>query len=480
MPLGRLRTQRRLGEVGARDLVMTPAEAADLLEEAGLQLDGPAVERLVERTEGWPAGLYLAALALGAEDDVERAVEDFYGDDRLVADYVRDAFLEGLTAAELEFLTRTSLLDRLFGPLCDAILEQDGSAEMLRRLARSNMLLVPLDRRDHEYRYHALLQEMLQAELQRHGGHLEAALHERASRWYAEHDDIDHAVEHAIAAGNRDRAGELIWANTAAYASRGRNATLRRWLAEFSDREITESPALCLTAATTSLSAGDGARVEHWTAAAAEGVKAARPTPESTSLESAARVIRAAGAARDGVVQMRADVVGAYEGLPADSPWRSLCRLIEGVSYHLTGDRNTARTLLEEGSRRGGARGTARADPLSRPARAGQPRRVRPGAGLHERRAGDGGGGHFAVADYPTSGLVFAVAGALVRARSGRTQDASADLRKATELMSEPERDDALVRGGDQSRRRPDAAAARRRAGRAGPARARCPLPAAS
>ena len=479
MPLGRLRTQRRLGEVGVRDLVMTPAEAADLLEEAGLQLDGPAVERLVERTEGWPAGLYLAALALGTEDDVERAVEDFYGDDRLVADYVRDAFLEGLTVAELDFLTRTSLLDRLFGPLCDAILEQDGSAEMLRRLARSNMLLVPLDRRDHEYRYHALLQEMLKAELQRHGGHLEAALHERASRWYAEHDDIDHAVKHAIAAGNRDRAGELIWANTAAYASRGRDATLRRWLGEFSDREITESPALCLTAATTGLSAGDGGRVEHWTAAAAEGVKAARSTPESKSLESAARVIRAAGAARDGVVQMRADVVGAYEGLPADSPWRSLCRLIEGVSYHLAGDRNTARTLLEEGSRRGGA-----AAPHVQTLCLAQLALISLDESDHEQA-------------YTSAELAMAEVGALrgrrlshlgprVRRRCagqgplrphpgrecGPAQGDGADV--------QPERDDTLVRGGDQSRHRPDAASARRRAGRAGPACARCPIPAAS
>ena len=148
MPLGRLRTQRRLGEVTARELMMTAPEAADLLEQAGLDLDGPTVERLVERTEGWPAGLYLAALALSTEDDLDRALEEFYGDDRFVADYVRDAFLEGLPPSELDFLTRTSLLDRLFGPLCDAILESEGSAETLKRLARSNMLLVPLDRRD--------------------------------------------------------------------------------------------------------------------------------------------------------------------------------------------------------------------------------------------------------------------------------------------------------------------------------------------
>ena len=133
MPLGRLRTQRRLGEVGARELMMTAPEATTCSSRPGSSSTTPRSSALVERTEGWPAGLYLAALALSGEDDVERAVDDFYGDDRFVADYVRDAFLDGLPAPELDFLTRTSLLDRLFGPLCDAILESDGSAETLRR-----------------------------------------------------------------------------------------------------------------------------------------------------------------------------------------------------------------------------------------------------------------------------------------------------------------------------------------------------------
>ena len=387
MPLGRLRTQGRLGEVRARELMMTAAEAADLLQQAGLELDGPAVERLVERTEGWPAGLYLAALALNTEDDVEAAIDDFYGDDRFVADYVRDAFLDGLPAPELDFLTRTSLLDRLFGPLCDAILERDGSAETLRRLARSNMLLVPLDHRDQEYRYHALLQEMLKSELQRRGSHLETVLHERASHWYADHDDIDHAVKHAIAAGDRTRAGDLIWTNTAAYASRGRDATLRRWLGEFSEREITESPALCLTAATTSLSAGDGARVEHWTEAAAEGLKHVTGQ-EADALAVAGRVLRASGAARDGVARMGEDAAGVFELLPGDSPWRSLCRLIEGTSLQLRGEAEAGQRLLEEGSRRGGATAPARPDPVSRPARA-----ARAGRRRHRRRGRDGRGG---------------------------------------------------------------------------------------
>ena len=435
MPLGRLRTQRRLGEVRARELMMTVPEAADLLEEAGLELDHATVERLVERTEGWPAGLYLAALALSAEDDVERAVADFYGDDRFVADYVRDAFLDGLSAPDLDFLTRTSLLDRLFGPLCDAVLESGGSTEMLRRMARSNMLLVPLDRRDREYRYHALLQEMLRSELRRRDPEAEAELHRRASDWYAEHDDLEGAVKHAIEAGDRRRAGDLIWANTAAYASGGRDATLRLWLSQFSEREITESPSLCLTAATTSLSAGDGAQVEHWTAAALEGLKDAPPGGDEM-LALAARVIRATGAARDGVAQMGADVAGIYELLPGDSPWRSVCRLIEGTSQQLVGELERAQTLLEEGSRRGEASAPhiqtlclaqlalialdnddqARADALAEEAIA----QVR----------------HFGLTEYPSSSLVFAVA-ALSRARTANTADATRDLRKATELTSE-------------------------------------------
>ena len=435
MPLGRLRTQRRLGEVHARELMMTAPEAADLLERTGVELNRSAVERLVERTEGWPAGLYLAALALSGEDDLEQAVEDFYGDDRFVADYVRDAFLDGLPAPDLDFLTRTSLLDRLFGPLCDAVLESEGSAEILQRMARSNMLLVPLDRRDREYRYHALLQEMLKSELSRREPKTETRLHRRASDWYAEHDDIEGAVKHAIEAGDRGLAGDLIWANTAAYASRGHDATLRLWLSHFSEREITASPSLCLTAAMTSLSAGDGARVEHWTAAALEGLKD-HPPGGGEMLELEARLIRATGAARDGVARMGADVAGIYELLPGDSPWRSVCRLIEGTSQQLVGELEAAQTLLEEGSRRGEASAPhiqtlclaqlalialdnddqGRADALAEEA-------------IAEVR-------HFGLTEYPSSSLIFAVA-ALSRARTESTADATRDVRKATALTSE-------------------------------------------
>ena len=234
--LGRLRAQRLLLELHAEDLAMTPEEGSALLERAGLELDPRSVEALIKRTEGWPAGLYLAALALTAQHDVDQAVERLLGDDRFIADYLRDEFLAGLPDSDLEFLTRTSILDRLSGSLCDAVLERDGSANVLRRLSRSNLLLVPLDHRDDEYRYHALLREMLASELHRIGETQEVHLHARASEWYAGEGDIDHAVSHAIGARDLELAADLIWAAAPDYASTGREATIRRWLENFTPR----------------------------------------------------------------------------------------------------------------------------------------------------------------------------------------------------------------------------------------------------
>ena len=273
--LGRLRANRRLFELYAHDLVMTRSEAAQLLRAAGLELGPGAVKRLIERTEGWPAALYLAALSLEGVSDPQLAIERFAGDDRLVADYLRDEFLSSQRPDDLEFLISTSVLDRLTGPLCDAVLQWEGSAETLRRLSRSNLLLVPLDRRDEQYRYHALLHQMLQSELHRLGALRESELHARASRWHAEQGDFDRAIPHAISAGDIQQAGELIWANTAYYESHGREATVRRWLDRFTDAQIAASPTLCLALATNHLSRGEGDEVEHWTGVATRSLEKA-------------------------------------------------------------------------------------------------------------------------------------------------------------------------------------------------------------
>ena len=216
----------------------------------GLKLSPADVATLLRRAEGWPVAIYLAGLSLRGQRDVARAVARFAGADRLVVDYLRDEFLAGLSRRKLEFLTRTSVLDTLAGPICDAVLERSGSAQVLRELARSNTLLVPLDRSDHAYRYHALFAEMLKSELRHQEPESERPLHRRASTWYAEHRDFGQAIEHSIAAGDVERAGELIWDNLSDYLNRGSLATIRSWLNRFGDEQIATSPPLCLAAAT--------------------------------------------------------------------------------------------------------------------------------------------------------------------------------------------------------------------------------------
>ena len=163
--LGRRRAHRGLVELQLRDLAMTRSEGGELLARMGLKLSPADVVTLVRRAEGWPVAVYLAGLSLRGQRDVARAVARFAGADRLVVDYLRDEFLAGVSRRKLEFLTRTSVLDSLAGPICDAVLERSGSAQVLRDLARSNTLLVPLDRNDHGYRYHPLFADMLRSEL---------------------------------------------------------------------------------------------------------------------------------------------------------------------------------------------------------------------------------------------------------------------------------------------------------------------------
>ena len=305
---------------------------------------------LFERTEGWPAALYLAGLALADQPDISAAVASFAGDDRIVVDYLRDEFLTATKPTTLSFLTRSSVLEELSGPLCDAVLERSGSARVLRDLARSNSLVVSLDRSDGRYRYHHLFAEMLRSELHR----LEpdatvAALHARASRWYAAHSDTDRAVDHAIAAGELERAGELIWLAYPEVSGRGRIATLVRWFEQIGDESVATSPALALSAAHTHLARGRGDRAAHW-ARVAEGIP--KTTDTSESIQPDIHLLDAL-LATNGVVQMGKDAARASELHPADAPWQSPCYLIRGVASHLTGHPGRALPMLQEGVRRG-------------------------------------------------------------------------------------------------------------------------------
>jgi LuxR family maltose regulon positive regulatory protein len=434
-PLGRLRAHREVLELTSRDFAMTRREAAALLELARVELGATEVDALVQRTEGWPAGLYLAAVSLREQPNAAAAAGRFGGDDRIVSDYIADSLLSDLSTAQVTFLRRTSMLDRLSGSLCDAVLGESGSAGMLRDLARANVLLVPVDRTDHWYRYHGLLAQMLRAELRRDDPDLEPELHRRASRWHADHEDIDAAIRHATAAGDVRVAGDLLWANIFRYAPLGRSPPVRRWLGRFTDEQAAGHPPLALAAATVHLARGDRDLAEHWTAAAARALRGAAATPLTASLEAGIAAMRAA-IARDGIVRMRDDAAHAYALSGDDSPWRCAERLLEGAACHLLGARERALSLLEEGSRRSVvAAPTINALCLAQLALLAVERDDWTlGAELATRARQQIARLH--LGEHPTMSLVLAVA-AMTQAQLGHIEAAKSDFGEATRLLED-------------------------------------------
>jgi LuxR family maltose regulon positive regulatory protein len=426
LPIGRLRAHGRLIDLRARHLAMTRREAAAMLNLAGLELAEEDLLMLVQQTEGWPAALYLAALSLRQTGDVQR----FGGSDRLIADYLRDEVLSRLADDEIAFVRRTSILDTLSGPLCDAIVDESGSGRILRDLSRSHVPMVALDSGDETYRYHGMLAQMLRAELRRTEPRIEPELHRRVSAWYARSGDAYRAIGHAIEAGDVAGAGELLWTVAPTHVLEGRNAKVRRWLEPFSGEQIGAHPALALTAAASHLATGDRDLVEHWADAAERGLG----EPAAPSLRAGVAVMRAA-VARNGVDQMARDAARAYELSDSDSPWLSLCCLLRGVAAHLGGRPDEAQTHLEEGARRG-----AIAAPSIQVLCLAQ-------LALLAVEDGDSEQGpllaararaqveRLALGRYPICALVYAVS-ALVRAQRDRVEDAQADRRRAMELLT--------------------------------------------
>src|SRR6516164_6146788 len=208
--IARLRAEGKIIEIGPADLALTMVEAAALLRAAEVVLGGDQVAELHRRTEGWPVGLYLAALYLREGGTLGQAAASFGGDDRFVSEYLESELLARLSEQQRAFLTRTAVLERMCGPLCEAVLELPGSGAMLADLARSNLLLVPLDRRGQWYRYHRLFRDMLLAELERQAPGLLPVLRRRAASWCQRNDLAEEALEYSIAAGDVETAARLV------------------------------------------------------------------------------------------------------------------------------------------------------------------------------------------------------------------------------------------------------------------------------
>ena len=239
--VARLRSQGRLLDVTFDDLAMVESEANDLLTAAGVDVEPELLHELLLLTEGWPAGLYLAALSFRAGGDPAAKRGPFRGDHRFVADYLRSEFLVHLPRETVVFLTRTSVLDELSGPLCDAVVGTSGAQQMLEALAASNLLVIPLDQHGHWYRYHTLLRGFLRAELDRKEPDFVSRLHDRAATWFESNDRAGLAIEHAQAAGDVERASRLF-ARTAQLASGAGQIDSRASLAELVRRPGSRRP----------------------------------------------------------------------------------------------------------------------------------------------------------------------------------------------------------------------------------------------
>ena len=277
-------------------------------------------------------------------------MQSFAGDDRFIVDYLRDEFLATTSEARMRFLTRSALLDELTGPACDFVLDRKGSARVLKELASTNALVVPLDRSDTTYRYHHLFAELLESELRRREPELEASCTAARAAGTNGRAISVRAIDHAIAADEPDRAGELIWLAFPVLSGRGRMATIRAWLDLLGEDRVKSSSALSLTETHFQLITGEVDRGAHW-ARMAEA--AARAEPGGTDAVAADLHVLEATFSRSGGAEMEAEAARASELHPPESPWQAPSHLYRGVASHITGHPERAIPMLREAVRRG-------------------------------------------------------------------------------------------------------------------------------
>ena len=330
LPLARLRARGQLTELREADLRFTREEAAELLRTAvGSELPEAAVAVLGDRTEGWVAGLQLAALSLQGHADVDAFVAGFSGSHRFVLDYLTAEVLDRQPEPLRAFLLETSILERLSGPLCAAVTGRDDSQELLEQAERANLFLHPLDEVRGWWRYHRLFADLLCVRLQQERPGRVEELHRAAAAWHEAHGLADEAIGHALAAGDAPWAARLIERQLDAFFLRWEGVTLRRWLAALPTELVSSRPRLSLAQARLALISGDLEAIEGPLEAAERRVADAADEPYEPSVGRAASMMANLPAAialqRAGLAHLRGD---AEETMA--SARRALAELDEG------------------------------------------------------------------------------------------------------------------------------------------------------
>jgi LuxR family maltose regulon positive regulatory protein len=356
LPLARLRARGQLTELRAADLRFTFDETAAFLNSVtGLSLSQRDVFTLVARTEGWAAGLQLAALSMQEQEDVGGFISTFAGSNRHILDYLTDEVLERQPEDVQRFLLTTSILDRMSAGLCDAVVGGDGGRERLEALERTNFFVVALDEEGYWYRYHHLFSEVLRHRLRGVQPGLKPELHRRAARWYEDHGYVEDAIKHALAAGEAEWAARLVEQNTAVVVMRSEGATLLRWLEALPEGLVRTRPRLLVAYAIAALFGGRLDDVEPLLSDAERAlggsVETSKPNPEQLeAMGWLADVPSCVATVRGDLARMRGDASRAIElsrqalaRLPKDSPYlRSKATWNLGISPWMGGDLSAA------------------------------------------------------------------------------------------------------------------------------------------
>jgi LuxR family maltose regulon positive regulatory protein len=246
LPLSRLRAGGQMLEIRQDELRFTPQECAEFLKDVmGIPLSEMEIAALERRTEGWIAGLQLAAFSMQGHDDLAGFVKAFTGSTRFILDYLVEEVYKRQSGRIQDFLLKTSILERLSGPLCDAVVEGTNSQEILENLEQANLFIIPLDQSRTWYRYHRLFAELLYHRLRGAKTITDTVLHERASRWFEANNFIAEAIGHTITAGNWERSGSLVSQINSEMLKRGEIATLIRWFDKFPQDVLLGNPKLC-------------------------------------------------------------------------------------------------------------------------------------------------------------------------------------------------------------------------------------------
>lgn len=345
LQLGRLHASERLLRIGTTDLALTDEQAERLLASVGVTLQPRELHRLIARTEGWPAGLHLAALAL--RERAARGLDgEVTGEEHSIAEYISEEILAPLDAPARAFLVRASILDELSPRVCDATLARRASGRLLEQLAAASATLRPLDAAHTRFRCRPLVRDVLQHELALHEPAEIPLLHRRASEWFSRQGDDEQALEHAFAAHDSDLAGELVWVQ-AAHLLYGRDEHLEHQLSTLTEQEIAASAQLALAAAHSHSALADVPSARHWTHLAEKALRSSPSTePERSSLRAAAQLAHILTGSLP-VEQIASDAARARARLDEDDPMRSLASMLGGIATHLLAERESARALLE-------------------------------------------------------------------------------------------------------------------------------------